>query len=60
MEPAHCEPAPFDGRAYTSIAFVESRAILTYYVAGVPVDGVSGNNTWALKLRSIPIDWFHE
>jgi len=42
------------------MTFVGDRVILTYYVAGVPVEGVEGNNTWALKLKSLPVSWFYE
>ena len=56
----HRESARWDGYAYASMTFVGNRVILTYYVAGVPVEGVEGNNTWALKLKSLPVSWFYE
>lgn len=59
-EPVHHDVAPWDGYAYTSITFVGDRALLTYYVSGMPTKGVKGNNTWALKLKSIPVRWFYE
>jgi len=59
-KPVHREVSPADGYAYTSITFVKDRVLLTYYVAGVPAEGVAGNNTWALKFRSMLVKWFYE
>ncbi len=59
-QPTHREVSPSDGYAYTSITFIKDRVLFTYYVAGVPAEGVAGNNTWALKFRSMPVKWFYE
>jgi sialidase-1 len=47
------ETAPGHRYAYTSILFVKDQALLTYY------DEVPGLHGWSLRLRSIPLAWFH-
>jgi sialidase-1 len=44
--------------AYTSIEFLDDRALFTYY-AGPPV-GVKGETRWSLKLKAVPLRWFYE
>ncbi len=43
--------------AYTSIEFLEDRALFTYY-AGPPA-GVKSEPRWSLKLKAVPLDWFY-
>ncbi|MEN6602554.1 MAG: exo-alpha-sialidase [Bryobacteraceae bacterium] len=43
--------------AYTSIEFLEDRALFTYY-AGPPA-GAKSEPRWSLKLKAVPLDWFY-
>jgi hypothetical protein len=42
--------------AYTSIEFLEDRALFTYYAG--PPPGARGEPRWSLKLKAVPLDWF--
>ena len=43
--------------AYTSIEFLDDRALFTYY-AGPPA-GAKSEPRWSLKLKAVPLDWFY-
>jgi|GEM_PF-790858 len=43
--------------AYTSIEFLEDRALFTYYAG--PPSGVKSEPRWSLKLKAVPLDWFY-
>jgi sialidase-1 len=48
--------------AYTSIAFVKDQVLFSYYV-GQPRQGPTeqeSKDTFALKLKSVPVTWFYE
>ncbi|MBM3740891.1 MAG: exo-alpha-sialidase [Acidobacteria bacterium] len=48
--------------AYTSIAFVKDQVLFSYYV-GQPRQGPTeqeSKDTFALKLKSVPVGWFYE
>jgi sialidase-1 len=44
--------------AYTSIEFLDDRALFTYY-AGPPA-GVKAEPRWSLKLKAVPLGWFYQ
>lgn len=46
--------------AYTSIEFLDDRALFTYY-AGPPAGGDgTASPRWSLKLKAVPLDWFYQ
>ena len=45
--------------AYTSIEFLKDRALFTYY-SGPPSGIRVADAGWALKLKSVPLDWFYQ
>lgn len=52
VETQPCAERPQDGYAYTSILPLGDRVLLTYYVA-------EPDMRWALKLKSLPLDWLY-
>ena len=44
--------------AYTSIEFLEDRALFTYYAG--PPSGVKAEPRWSLKLKAVPLSWFYK
>ena len=44
--------------AYTSIEFLDDRALFTYYAG--PPQGLGGEPRWSLKLKAVPLDWFYK
>jgi sialidase-1 len=48
------EPRPDQTYAYTSIAFVKDRVLLTYYITDPKT------NRWSSRFRSLPVGWFYD